>query len=206
MLDTRRMTLSQFLGLEENQPARATKLASSESFKEVKERIARSAPGFNLPEGFYEKVFEAMLKKLDAVLNIDIPDLLAKAWSKRKELLEYVDREVYPPDTAFTVFFRNHDFSSTHHPVLNPIVSEKIKLEQIIFDVDLELNVKGVVLEIQDAKIKKANFGLCKGTGTIGYKGVSFLEKENELLELGSVDWGEGVAIAAPKQVSMFSR
>ena len=195
MIDTQRIKISHFFELNKHQSARATELASSQSLKEVKEKIAQAAPGFKLPDKFYENVFESMLEKLDTVLSIDIPDLLANTWSKRKELSEYLNREIYPPDTAFTVLFRDHDFSSTHHPVLDPIISEHIKLEPITFDVDLELNVKGVILEIQDAKIMKANFGLCTGKGKIGYKGASFLEKENKLLEMWSVHWEEGIPI-----------
>jgi hypothetical protein len=86
-------------------------VTDNETFKQIKARLQQDVkPVKFLPNTFnnefYETVFLLVLKKLDELIAIDIPkDILAEAWSKYKDLQEYLDPEKYPPEKLFKVVF-----------------------------------------------------------------------------------------------------
>ncbi|MEM9120229.1 MAG: hypothetical protein AAGD09_20430 [Cyanobacteria bacterium P01_F01_bin.56] len=195
-LPTQSTTLSQFFETKEAIKTKATELSNSEQFQAIKQQISEEFKGIKLPKDFYQKVFEKMLEQLDVVLSIEFDGILANAWSKRKELLEYKDREQYPPEVTFSVPLIEHTVTSTHHPALEPVIAEKVTLGKITFDVNLTLELEGVVLDVKDGHIMKMSIGSCVGKGTVGYGGIPFLGKEQEPIVFpGEMDLEEGVAI-----------
>ena len=64
-------------------------------------------------------------------------------------------------------------------------------------NIDLKLKLKGLILKIQNARIKQIMPGSCMGSGTISFYGKTLVEKETSEFNLpGTVDLGEGIPIA----------
>jgi hypothetical protein len=179
---------------EQNQDA-----ANSEQMKEIKAKIAEESKGQFIPPMLYDKLFDLLIVKIGEVLeNIDIGgDILGNAWGKIAELREYRDREQYPPDETFMVPLIDHEVNSEHLPLIELKLKQQL-LAKFNIQIAVGLALEGVLLEIQDAKIKKIKIGSCKGIGTISYSEMNLLElPEQEPLELGNLDLGEGIEIAA---------
>ena len=195
-----KITLSQLFNVKDKAAKQAAKLLKSEKLKNIKKEMAEKAGGISLPSSFYENIFTMAIEKLDELLQIDIgKDIFAAAWSKHQALLEYYDREKYPPDQSFLVPLGEHSLTTEHAPTVEPSINGN-SLGSLEFQVEANFTIEGAVLEIRDAKIIKIGLGKIKGTGTLGLMGITFLEKEHEIELPGSLDLGEGVPIPSPLQ------
>jgi hypothetical protein len=185
-------TLRQFFSYTEDKLSK-TSLSSAESFnsmKTIKENILAEAKTA-LPISFSD-----ITKKIGDLLDIPISDILATAWNKCGLLLKYTDKEKYPPDKIYFVHLAEHTIKSEHKPYMEITLDEK-PVGKINFNVTLSLTLKGIILKIQDGRIKGINPGECKGKGAIQCEGAMLLEQETESFSLpGSVDFGEGIPIA----------
>lgn len=195
-----RITLSQFFNVKDRAAKKAAKLLKSEKLQNLKKEIAEKAGGITLPSSFYENIFTIAIEKLDEVLQIDIAkDIFATAWSKHQALLEYYDREKYPPDQSFLVPLAEHSLKTEHAPTVEPSINGN-SLGSLEFQVEANFAIEGVVLEVRDAKIIKICLSNIKGAGTLGLMGIKLIEKEHELKLPGTLDLGEGVPIPSPFQ------
>lgn len=194
------ITLSQFFNVKDRAAKKAAKLLKSEKLQNIKQKIADKAGGVTLPSSFYENLFTIAIEKLDEVLQIDIAkDIFATAWSKHQALLEYYDREKYPPDQSFLVPLGEHSLKSEHAPTVEPSINGN-SIGSLEFQLEANFTIEGAVLEIRDAKIMKICLANIKGTGTLGMMGITFIEKEHEIKLPGTLDLGEGVPIPRPFQ------
>jgi hypothetical protein len=195
------ITLSQFFGINKQQARQAEIILKSEKLKDIKQTIEEENPKNKLPDSFYDNLFEVVLTKLNELLNLDIfQDILLPAWSKHPELQEYRDPEKHPPDEIALVPLLEHAITSSHKPTIEPTIAGR-SLGEIAFEVEVEAIVKGAILEIRDAKIVKVKLGGIDASGSLGFSGVSFLEKDLASLEFpGSIDLPEGFAIASPSE------
>jgi hypothetical protein len=140
-------------------------------------------------------IFSEIAKKIEELLDIDIPDIMVKAWAKYKTLLKYTDREKYPPDQTVLVPLVEHKIESEHHPHIDIVIDDK-PFAKIEFQINIELTLKGMVLKIQDGKIKEVKMGSCEGKGSIKCGESVILEKEMEPFSLpSSIDLGDGIPI-----------
>lgn len=193
-----KISLSRFLNLKEEAFAKMPELLNGEKFQALKDKIESEKKGFTLDSSFYEDVFMLLLDKLDELLDIDIPkDILAQAWSKHQDLLEYRDSEQYPPEVTFLVPLVQHSLSTKHAPSIEPSLAGKslVKLE---LEIEVEFLIKGAILSVQNGRIMKIRLGAIEGTGSLGLAGISVLEKENTLEIPYIIDLGEGVPIRQP--------
>lgn len=197
-MTTDKLNLSQFFNVKGQAAKKAAKLVKSKQFQAIKEKIADKAGQVSLPSSFYENIMMLMLEKLDELLDIDIAkDIFGTAWSKHQSLLEYRDSEKYPPEQTFLVSLAEHSMKTEHAPVLEPSISGK-SLGKLEFQIEANFNIKGAVLEVQDAKILKIRLAAIEGTGTIAFMGITFFEKETEIKLPGILDLGEGIVIRDP--------
>ena len=70
------------------------------------------------------------------------------------------------------------------------------KVGCIHFVVNIEIAIKGMILEIRNARIKKIHAGDCKAKGRFLCEGALLAERELKPLDLpGIIDLGEGMEI-----------
>jgi hypothetical protein len=141
--------------------------------------------------GFRNKI----LAEAGGLLDIRLLDVMGWAWKKGRELEAYRDTERYPPDKPFRVHLVDHKITSTHKPDVEIRINKK-PVGRVHFAVNIEITVRGVILEIRNARIKKIDAGDCKATGSFFCEGFLLAERESKPLDLpGTIDLGEGLEI-----------
>ena len=132
-------------------------------------------------------------KALD-LLQTRLSDILVGTLQKSREILEYRDRAKHPPEEVATVPLFDRPFTSEHHPALEILFRES--RYQVVFDLELRLAMKGLILEIENAQIKAVHSGSLEGSGSISLWGVDLLKKQFPPVMLpGIVKLGEGIPI-----------
>jgi len=141
--------------------------------------------------------FDTVVKKIPDILNISIPDIIISAFKKYGILLKYLDRNKYPPDEVFLVSMAERTIKSEHRPYIYiEILINGQTVGKIEFEISLSLVLNGIILKIQDGKIKEVTTGTCKGEGIIKCGNLEILKKETESISLpGSIPLGEGIPI-----------
>ncbi len=121
-------------------------------------------------------------------------DILVGGWQKTQELLEFRDKTKHPPEEVATVPLFERSFTSEHHPYIEILFRQETY--KVVFDVELKLALKELVLEIQDAKIKAVHSGSLEGSGSISLAGADLVTKEFPPVKLpGIVKLGESISI-----------
>lgn len=187
-MNSSEITLHQFFALKED--ALST-IESSKGIGAIKEKIQKEITAIKWPVALNE-----ITKKVGDLLNISVIDIMVKAWNKYRELLKYTDKEKYPPDVSVLVPLAEHTIKSEHKPYVEILINEK-PVGRVDFNINISLTLKGIVLKIQDGKIKEIKTGSCKGKGNVKLEDFVIMEKETESISLpGSINLGDGVAIA----------
>jgi hypothetical protein len=192
-MNTVPLTLSQFFSLKDKElsPDRLSAIESGEQVSAVKGLVLKQTKGVG-----WGVIKDEIFKKLVDLLEISIPYILVAAWNKYEILLKYLDREKYPPNESFLVPLAEHCITSEHHPYVEILVNDQ-PVGKIGFDINVALTLEGIILKIQDGKIKEIFTGTCKGKGTISCDNIVILEKKTESVPLpGSIDLGQGIPIA----------
>jgi hypothetical protein len=124
--------------------------------------------------------------------DIEGRELLLKV---EKSHLIVMKREKYPPEESILVPLSTHEVKSVHHPSLEIFIDDH-PLGKMVFDLTVTLKLKGIILKIQDARIKKIRTGECRGTGVFKFGEIVLLKKESEDIPLpGSISLGDGIAL-----------
>lgn len=171
-------TLNEFFSLKEVKKDQLSEIESKSKVATLKERIKEKAKEIDWPAAF-----EAIIKKAEDLLDIEIPDIMIGAWKKYAELAKYTDAEEYPPDETYLVPLAEHTITSNHKPHIDILVNDH-KLGSINFSIDLSLALKGFVLKIQAAKITEILTGSCQAKGSLKCEDFTLLEKQSEPLSL----------------------
>jgi hypothetical protein len=168
-------------------------LSRLESGKGVTE-LRRPLEEARLPGG-WAGLRDKILAEAGGLLDIRLLDVMSWAWKKGRELEAYRDTERYPPDKTFSVPLVEHKITSTHTPHVDIRMNDK-KVGSIHFAVNIEIAVKAMTLEIQNARIKKIHAGDCTAKGRFLCEGVLLAERESKPLDLaGTLDLGEGLEL-----------
>jgi len=139
---------------------------------------------------------EILIEKIKELLNIDVPDIMTNAWSKYAILQQYTDKDYYPPEETYFVELADHTINSEHYPQIDVTVNGQV-VTTIHFYIVLALNLKGLVLRVQDGRIKGITAGDCLGRGSFYCENRLLIEKETRSFKLpGAVNLGEGIPIA----------
>ncbi len=189
-MDTASFTLRDFFGNETITDAALENLHVENNLREVADDMHKE-----VPEGKGRALVNAIARHLDDLLGIEVSDILLRAWKKYENLGRYNDPLRYPPDQLFLVPLTEHTISSKHKPALE-IAAGKLFKKTIPFDIALELELTGFMLEIQGGKIITILTGECRGKGTVSCMGTLLLNRESEEIRLpGSIALGDGIPI-----------
>ena len=187
------VTLSRVFSLQgDKTPAGEAKNIPAGKLDLLRERIIKEVEGIK-----WSAALPELTEKIGELFNIEIPDILLAAWKKIDALKKYLDSSQYAPEETIYAELAEHTITGELHPYLE-IQVKNIPVKKIEFTVNLSLAVKGIVLKIQNGRIKEIKTGTCEVKGRIEYKDLVIAEKALEPIQLpGSIDLGEGVAVAA---------
>jgi hypothetical protein len=187
-MNNKEITLKDFFSFTEKD---LSALESTDGMSRIKEALQEKAKEIKWPMAFDE-----IAKKIDELLNIDFSDIMVRAWDKYRILLKYRDRGKYPPTETFLVPLGEHTIKSQHHPYIEILINDT-QVGKIVFNINISLSLKEMILKIQDGRIKGIRTGTCKGKGSVKLEDIVIMERETESIQLpGTIDFAEGVIIA----------
>jgi hypothetical protein len=173
-------------------PEQDTRQRVPDSFGRLTARVKEEIKGVNWQAGLPE-----LTQKIGELFDIEIPDILLAAWKKLDVLRKYLDSSQYTPEEVIYAELAEHTITAELHPYLQ-IEVKRIPVKRIEFTINLSIGVKGMVLRIQNRRIKEIRSGSCEIKGKVEYQDLVLAEKTFTPIELpGSINLGEGIAIAA---------
>lgn len=147
-------------------------------------------------EKYWKDFLSSELSRVNDLMEIDLGQILGRAWVKLHELRKYADKTRYAENETIWVALADHSVKSEHHPHLD-VISNDIKVGQLDFLVTLSILLKGVKLKIQAGRIKAFRTGSCKGSGELKIGGISLIKQETKEIDLGKeISLGEGILIS----------
>jgi hypothetical protein len=192
-MDIQRVTLSEIVDFRPRELSNDewSRLESREGVKALRGPLE----GTQVPGGWAGVRNKILVEAAGDLLDIRLLDVMRWAWKKGRELEAYRDTEKYPPDKTFSVPLVEHTIKSTHKPHVEIRMNEKT-VGSVHFAVNIEIAVRAMKLEIQNARIKKIHAGDCKAKGSFFCEGFLLAERESNPLNLpGTIDLGEGLEI-----------
>jgi len=190
MKNSSQVTLNQFFCSDEKLSSkRLSTVESSDEVCSIKDRICKEA------KVKWPVAFEIIIAKIADILNIGILDIMVMAWKKYEILRKYADSKECLPGEIFLVPLVEHTIKSAHCPSIEILING-VPVGKINFQITIALIIEGIILKIQDGKIKEITTGACKGKGTLACENIVILEKKTCPIPLpGSIDLGEGIPI-----------
>lgn len=183
-------TINDFFCLSEGSQEWVSNVKNSEKFKQYKKLLLQEMKGFQFPA-----FDELLIRELAHALDIEMSDVLVRAWRKTREIAQYRDTKKYPPGECHLVPLVEHTLVSKHHPTIQPVINH-VPMKKFEFEVTLKLKLKTAVLSIRDGKIMEIQVGSCSGSGAIKYEDFTILEKKTASYSFpGSISLGEGILI-----------
>jgi hypothetical protein len=173
-------------------PEIKSKLEKSDRMTSLREKVSNTVgkPGWPM-------ALEEIYRKTGDLLDVSVLDLLVGGWNTYQGLKKYVDREKYPSTQTILVPLPEHTVKSEHHPHVDIFINDE-PAGAISFEIRLTFTARGVILLIQNGRIKGAKTGEIKGKGSLTCEGALLLEQDFRPIPLsGSVDLGEGIQIPA---------
>ena len=127
--------------------------------------------------------------------GIEIPTIIAEAWSKAKQLHEYHDQTLHPPGELSLVSMKEHTIRSSYHPMIEVLINGK-RIASVTIDVGVQLTLEALVLEIQRARVMAVSPGRFTVSGNVLWGETELAKVESRPVELpGRQALGEGVEI-----------
>lgn len=140
-------------------------------------------------------VKDVLAEKTVEMLDIPMAKVLFPAWKKYREIMEYADPQKHPPQETSLVWLAEHTVETKHHPHLQ-VSYRGVKFPGLEFTLTAALTLKGIVLRIQDGKIKEIKEGTISGKGSLLLETELVIEKAFGSYDLpGSLDLGDGIPL-----------
>lgn len=193
-MDDGTYTLKEFFSArsKSGSPEIKSRLEKSDRIASLREKVSNSVgkPGWPM-------ALEEIFKKTVDLLDISVLDLLVGGWDTYQGLKKYLDKEKYPSTQSVLVPLAEHTVKSEHHPRIEIFINDE-PVGTIGFEITLTFTARGVILLIQDGRIKEAKTGEIKAKGSLKCEGALLLEQDFRPIPLpGSVDLGDGIPIPA---------
>ncbi|MBP6820450.1 MAG: hypothetical protein KA368_02850 [Acidobacteria bacterium] len=183
------VTLKEFFGLKD------IKLDET-GLEAVKQQAGNAVAGFG-----WNAFAEGLKNSIASNFDMSIGGILAAAWSKRRELMKYLEK----PEATNYLRLAKHTVSSDHKPEVEVLLNEK-GVAKFQFEVKFKLDIEGANLMIHEGMLKKVTAVSGKGSCTISYKGYELYKKESQQIDLpGEVEFNPGIVIrsaAEPARVT----
>ena len=107
-----------------------------------------------------------LVTKMAEVLDLELPELLEKFWSKSDEIAVALKESRESPTEITDLGLVDHTIDATLEPYLELRVGN-MPPYKIEFAVELECTLKGVVLRIKNGAILQVVVGTCEVRGTL---------------------------------------
>jgi hypothetical protein len=172
--------------------AKRQEFDTSQAAAVLKEEIAKKSRLIQ-----WSAVEDVLFERTVEALDIPVLTFLMPAWKKYREILEFADVEKHPASEVNLISLVEHTVKVEHNPYLQVtyrgVEIPKAKLE---FTLTGDFTLQGVILKIQNGKIKAIQGGAIKWSGELLLENKSVLKKESKSYDLtGKVELGDGIPL-----------
>src|SRR6267154_842054 len=166
------------------------KFDNAKSATELKDKLAKKSKLIR-----WDAVKDVMAEKTVEMFDIPLVKVLFPAWKKYREIMEFADPEKHPPRETSLISLAEHTVKTDHHPYLQ-VSYRGFQFPKLDFTLSAELTLQGIVLRIQDGKIKEIKEGTVKGKGSLLLEKELVIERPFGSYDLpGSFDLGDGIPL-----------
>lgn len=147
-----------------------------------------------IPRFFREAAAEKVAGRLDDLLAVSLPDLVASAFNGCRDFTKYADNAPHE--------VKNCGFSleSKHTPYVELRVTG-LPPQHVNFPVTLSLEFSGATLRIDKSRVMSLSGGDCTASGTLCCEKLELFKRPLEPVRLpGTLSFGEGVPIPFAKE------
>jgi hypothetical protein len=138
-------------------------------------------------------------EKIEQMFDIRLTDVLTAAWRGYEKVTECADPAKHPADETINLPIVDHSIETSLRPCLEVVIGTRPPL-RIGFEITCGLELKGVILKIQDAAIRAIRIGSCRVKASVKCEGVTLIQRETKELELpGRIVLPHGIAIEPPR-------
>jgi citrate lyase gamma subunit len=162
--------------------------AEQEEADSMKERVQKGLRGLQ-----WKAVEGEVRRKAGELLNIDVLGLITSAWHDGKVMGRLEEGNKSKEGTAH-IPLQEHTIQSELEPYIE--IQFGSLLKKIVLNVKIEIKLKGLILKIEDSKIKAIEAGSIMGTGDITVKKVRLLQRGFGPIDLpAKVNLGSGIPL-----------
>jgi len=162
--------------------------AEQEEADSMKERLQKGLRGLQ-----WKAVEGEVRRKAGELLNIDVLGLITSAWHDGKVMGRLEEGNKSKEGTAH-IPLQEHTIQSELEPYIE--IQFGSLLKKIVLNVKIEIKLKGLILKIEDSKIKAIEAGSIMGTGDITIKKIRLLQRGFGPIDLpAKVNLGSGIPL-----------
>src|SRR6516164_7365285 len=137
-------------------------------------------------------------EKLEQMFDMRLTDMLAAAWKDYQALLDCADPSKHTAEETINLPMVDHRIETTLKPCLEIVVGERQPI-RLTFEIACELELKGLVAKVQDARVHALRIGSCRAKGSVKCEGVLLIKRETRELDLpGRIVLGHAISIKRP--------
>jgi hypothetical protein len=163
---------------------------ANQGLQEARQKIEQTSRAIRWPW-----VRERVASEAQTLLNLNVVDVLLRAWKQYLEIEQYADPQKYPPTKRIPVPLATHTLQSVHHPSLEILLKGQ-KIGSLESDLEFSLLLEGFVLQIENAKVMEIQTGEANGKGSLSLATVSLWEQEMKPLHFpGHITFGNGIPL-----------
>ena len=152
--------------------------------------------------GYASTVRSALNDGLRGILSTPLDDVIAGAFARYADLLQYCDASRHPPEKINVVPLMSRDVASTLEPSLDVYING-VRVRSIPFEVVVSILIESATLKIQGGRIHEIRLGSCTGKASLACSGKTVLEGKTKTIELpGALTFGSGVPILPESRVA----
>jgi hypothetical protein len=190
--DFEELTVASLFALSPESPTELSAGLDGDGFKAV----VNEAKSLGQPvewNGIRTDIASTMIKALDT----KVISGWVSAWQKCAEVREKAEKSRNSPAIPISCTLLEHSIESTLHPYVEVCLGEKL-IQKIDFDVTLETQIDGLILNMKGGSIVSLQVGRCEWSGLVVVQGAQLIKRNLTELDLpGRIDLKKPILISA---------
>jgi hypothetical protein len=134
-------------------------------------------------------------EKLEEMFDIKLVDVFSSAWKDYEALIDCADPSKHTADETISLPMVDHSIETTLRPCFEVTIGPRPPI-RVTFEIACELDLKGLVLKIQDAAIRAIRIASCRAKASVKCHGILLIRRETKELDLpGKITLPRGIPI-----------
>lgn len=130
-----------------------------------------------------EALAAALEHAIEEVFQVQLGDVLQSSWERVDGLSEALKDSLDDPGGVAIIPLVDHAVTSTHSPRIDLFLGRK-RLAELALEIELNLQLKGVALELRGGRIVALRSGECAGKGVCSMGGQALIERTTPSIPL----------------------